>query len=272
MKRRLAPWICLLLLWSLLPMVWQLISSFSTAESLVNGSIPFLQRWTLVHYKELLASDPPFWRYLLNSTIVSGLTTVVTLALAIPAAYGLARIPLQLRRVLRWITAAAALFPYVLLFLALLELARRFSLGNSLIALAMPYSGLAMPLALLLLTSAFEALPRELEDAARLEGLGLWQRLRWVLVPLLAPASASTAILVFLFAWNEYPIALTWLSRDELLTLPVAMARIAGSSIYSIPYGAYAAATVLGSIPLLLLVLICQRQIVSGLTNGAIKG
>ena len=129
-----------------------------------------------------------------------------------------------------------------------------------------------MPLALLLLTSAFEALPRELEDAARLEGLGMWQRLRWVLVPLLAPASASTAILVFLFAWNEYPIALTWLSRDELLTLPVAMARIAGSSIYSIPYGAYAAATVLGSIPLLLLVLICQRQIVSGLTNGAIKG
>ena len=146
------------------------------------------------------------------------------------------------------------------------------TLANSLIALAMPYSGLAMPLALLLLTSAFEALPRELEDAARLEGLGLWQRLRWVLVPLLAPASASTAILVFLFAWNEYPIALTWLSRDELLTLPVAMARIAGSSIYSIPYGAYAAATVLGSIPLLLLVLICQRQIVSGLTNGAIKG
>ena len=272
MTRRLAPWISLLLVWSLLPMLWQLISSFPTAESLVDGSIPFLQRWTLVHYRELLASDPPFWRYVLNSAAVSGLPTLITLALAIPAAYGLARVPQQLRRIVRWMTAAAALFPYVLLFLALLELARRFSLGNNLFALALPYAGLAMPLALLLLTSAFEALPKELEDAARLEGLGLWQRLRWVLVPLLAPASASTAILVFLFAWNEYPIALTWLSRDDLLTLPVAMARIAGSSIYSIPYGAYAAATVLGSIPLLLLVLICQRQIVSGLTNGAIKG
>ena len=122
MKRRLAPWICLLLVWSLLPMLWQLISSFSTAESLVNGSIPFQARWTLVHYKELLASDPPFWRYLLNSTIVSGLTTVITLALAIPAAYGLARVPQQLRRIVRWMTAAAALFPYVLLFLALLAL------------------------------------------------------------------------------------------------------------------------------------------------------
>jgi multiple sugar transport system permease protein len=129
-----------------------------------------------------------------------------------------------------------------------------------------------MPLALLLLTAAFEGLPKDLDDAARLESLTLRQRLRWVMLPLIAPASASTAILVFLFAWNEYPIALTWLSRSDLLTLPVAMARIAGSSIYSIPYGAYAAATVLGAIPLLFLVLLFQRQIVSGLTNGAIKG
>ena len=129
-----------------------------------------------------------------------------------------------------------------------------------------------MPLALLLLSAAFEGLPKDLEDAAQLEGLTLIQRLRWVMIPLIAPASASTAILVFLFAWNEYPIALTWISDASLLTLPVAVARIAGSSIYSIPYGAYAAATVLGSIPLLMLVLIFQKQIVSGLTNGAIKG
>ena len=129
-----------------------------------------------------------------------------------------------------------------------------------------------MPLAVLLLLSAFRDLPSELEEAARLEGLNLWQRLRWVLIPLIGPATASTAILVFLFSWNEYPIALTWISRADLLTLPVAIARIAGSSVYSIPYGAYAAATVLGALPLLLLVLIFQRQIVSGLTQGAIKG
>ena len=106
----------------------------------------------------------------------------------------------------------------MLLFLALLELARTFSLGNNLIAIAIPYSALSMPLALLLLTAAFEALPNDLEDAAKLEGLSVWQRLRWVLLPLIAPASASTAILVFLFAWNEYPVALTWLSRSDLLT------------------------------------------------------
>ena len=160
----------------------------------------------------------------------------------------------------------------MLLFLALLELAREFELGNSLLAIALPYAGLALPLALLLLISAFEGLPTDLDDAARLEGLGLINRLRLVLLPLIAPAIASTGILVFLFSWNEYPIALTWLSRDDLLTLPVAMARIAGSSIYAVPYGAYAAATVLGSLPLLILVLVCQRQIVAGLTNGALKG
>ena len=264
--------VTLLLIWSLAPMVWQLISSFTSSEALVNGAIPFQDRWTLMHYRELLSSDPPFWRYLLNSTVVAGVSTALTLVLAVPAAYVLAQLPLRWRRGIRSAVMAAALFPYVLLFLALLELARNFQLGNSLFALAFPYSALAMPLALLLLTAAFEGLPKDLDDAARLEGLTLRQRLRWVMLPLIAPASASTAILVFLFAWNEYPIALTWLSRSDLLTLPVAMARIAGSSIYSIPYGAYAAATVLGAIPLLFLVLLFQRQIVSGLTNGAIKG
>ena len=264
--------VTLLLIWSLAPMAWQLISSFTSSEALVNGAIPFEQRWTLIHYRELLSSDPPFWRYLLNSTVVAGVSTALTLVLAVPAAYVLAQLPLRWRRGIRSAVMAAALFPYVLLFLALLELARNFQLVNSLFALAFPYSALAMPLALLLLTAAFEGLPKDLDDAARLEGLTLRQRLRWVMLPLIAPASASTAILVFLFAWNEYPIALTWLSRSDLLTLPVAMARIAGSSIYSIPYGAYAAATVLGAIPLLLLVLLFQRQIVSGLTSGAIKG
>ena len=265
-------WISLLLIWSLAPMLWQLISSFTTTAALVDGAVPFVQRWTLIHYRQLLSSDPPFWRFLLNSTALASASTVLTITLAIPAAYGLVRLPQRWLRTSRALIAGAALFPYVLLFLALLELARSLNLGNSLLALAIPYSALSLPLALLLLTAAFEGLPKDLDDAAKLEGMSLMQRLRWVLIPLIAPATASTAILVFLFAWNEYPIALTWLSRSDQLTLPVAMARIAGSSVYSVPYGAYAAATVIGAIPLLLLVLLFQRQIVSGLTNGAVKG
>jgi multiple sugar transport system permease protein len=160
----------------------------------------------------------------------------------------------------------------VLLFLALLEVARALGLANSLIALSFPYAALSLPLAVLLLRAAFADLPQELEDAACLEGLNLPQRLRFVLLPLMAPAIASTSILVFLLSWNEYPIALTWISRSELLTLPTAIARISSSSIYTIPYGPYAAATVLGSIPLLLLMLVFQRAIVTGLTQGAMKG
>ena len=129
-----------------------------------------------------------------------------------------------------------------------------------------------MPLAILLLSSAFQDLPNDLDEAGRLEGLNLLQRFRFILIPLIAPATSSTAIIVFLFSWNEYPIALTWISQVDLITLPVAIARIAGSSVYSVPYGAYAAATVLGAIPLMLIVLIFQKQIISGLTQGAIKG
>ena len=264
-------WIIITLLWTVLPMVWQLICSFTTNTALVDSSVSFSQKWTLYHYKELFMSDPPFWRYLMNSSIVATITTILTLILSIPGAYALSNMSIKWSKFAKIIIIAAAMFPYVLLFLALLELARLFGLGNNLIALCLPYCALSLPLALLLLTSAFDGLPKDLDSAAKLEGMSLLSRLRWILIPLITPASASTSILVFLFSWNEYPIALTWISRTELLTLPVAIARIAGSSIYSIPYGTYAAATVIGSIPLLLIVLIFQKQIVSGLTSGAVK-
>ena len=172
MNRSNSLWIGLVLIWSLLPMLWQLVTSFTSSDALVDAALPFAQQWTLEHYRTLLASDPPFWRYLLNSTVVGGLTTALTLLMAVPAAYGIARMSSRSRGTVRTLVAAAALFPYVLLFLALLELAREFELGNSLLAIALPYAGLALPLALLLLISAFEGLPTDLDDAARLEDSG----------------------------------------------------------------------------------------------------
>ncbi len=263
----------LVLIWSLGPMLWQLRTSLLPPEALVTpvagaGAV----RWTLENYRLILSADPPFWRYLINSCLVGGATTLLTLVLAVPCAYGLQRQQGPLRWAVSGTLLGAALFPTVLLFLALLEMARRFELANNLLALSLPYAAISLPLAVLLLRAALADLPGELEDAARLEGLDLAQRLRYVLLPLLAPALASTGILVFLFSWNEYPIALTWISRADLLTLPTAMARIAGSSVYTVPYGALAAATVLGSLPLLALMLIFQRRIVAGLTQGAVKG
>ena len=264
--------VALLLLWSLGPMLWQLYTSLRSADALLLGSAGLGGGWTLANYTDVLSGDPPFWRYMLNSTVVGALSTLFTLALAIPCAYALSRRGGLLRLLVGGGLLAAAVFPYVLLFLALLEVARQLGLANNLLALSLPYAGLSLPLAVLLLHAAFAELPVELEENALLEGFSLLQRLRWILLPLMGPAVASTGLLVFLFSWNEFPIALTWLSRSELLTLAPAMARIAGSSVFTVPYGAFAAATVLGSLPLLALLLLFQRQIVAGLTQGAIKG
>jgi multiple sugar transport system permease protein len=260
--------VALLLLWSL----GQLYTSLRSADALLLGSAGLGGGWTLANYTDVLSGDPPFWRYMLNSTVVGALSTLFTLALAIPCAYALSRRGGLLRLLVGGGLLAAAVFPYVLLFLALLEVARQLGLANNLLALSLPYAGLSLPLAVLLLQAAFAELPVELEENALLEGFSLLQRLRWILLPLMGPAVASTGLLVFLFSWNEFPIALTWLSRSELLTLAPAMARIAGSSVFTVPYGAFAAATVLGSLPLLALLLLFQRQIVAGLTQGAIKG
>ena len=264
--------VALLLLWSLGPMLWQLYTSLRSADALLLGSAGLGGGWTLANYTDVLSGDPPFWRYMLNSTVVGALSTLFTLALAIPCAYALSRRGGLLRLLVGGGLLAAAVFPYVLLFLALLEVARQLGLANNLLALSLPYACLSLPLAVLLLQAAFAELPVELEENALLEGFSLLQRLRWILLPLMGPAVASTGLLVFLFSWNEFPIALTWLSRSELLTLAPAMARIAGSSVFTVPYGAFAAATVLGSLPLLALLLLFQRQIVAGLTQGAIKG
>ncbi len=266
------PWFVAICIWSLAPLLWQLYTSFSTSEALTMPLSEVEKRWTFDNYIQILNAEPPFWRYLINSTILSLSTTIITLILSIPAAYSITKLPTFIANNFKRVLLSAALFPYVLLFLALLEVARKLNIGNNLLALSIPYSALSIPLAVLLISSAFNDLPDGLDEAARLEGLNLFQRFRYILVPLIRPAVASTSILVFIFSWNEYPIALTWLSKENVLTLPVAIARIAGSSVYSVPYGAYAAATVLGSIPLLIVVMIFQKQIVSGLTKGAIKG
>ena len=265
--------ITLILIWSLSPLAWQVYTSFCTSEALINPfDLHLEKRWTIENYSTLLSAKPSFWKYLINSTIVGLLSTFTTLAISIPAAYAVSRMKSKTIRAYKLFLMSAALFPYVLLFLALLELARNLNLGNNLIALTIPYTALSLPLAILLLSSAFDDIPIDLEDAAKIEGLNTFQRIKLILLPLISPAIGSTSILIFLFSWNEYPIALTWISDTDLLTLPVAIARIAGSSVYSVPYGSFAAATVLGSIPLIMIVFIFQKQIVSGLTQGAVKG
>ncbi|MBD2037120.1 carbohydrate ABC transporter permease [Phormidium sp. FACHB-592] len=256
----------------LAPMLWQVLTSFKVNEDIsAVPNVYFPTRLTLNHYIELF-SRRPFMRYILNSAIVSLISTIACLAIGSPAAYALARLRPLGRKVVQAAVLLITLFPGILLLQGLLEIVQFFHLGNNYLALIIPYTAINLPLTILVMQSFFEQLPKDLEDAAKVDGYSIWQMLIQIVMPLTLPALVTTGILTFIFAWNEYIFALTFLTEESMKTIPVASAQIGGSSVFEIPYGPIAAATVIGTIPLVILVLFFQRQIVQGLTAGAVKG
>lgn len=157
-----------------------------------------------------------------------------------------------------------------MLFLGLLEIVQALHLGNNYLALIIPYTAINLPLTILVLHSFFQQLPKDLEDAAKIDGYNTWQMLVQILLPLTVPALFTTGILTFIFAWNEFIFALTFITREQMKTIPVAVAQLSGASIFEIPYGPIAAATMVGTFPLVFLFF--QLKIVQGLTAGAVKG
>jgi len=261
-----------LVVFSLAPILWQVLTSFKVSSDIAAvPNVYFPSHLTLSHYAEVLQRRP-FGRYMLNSAFVATTSTALALGLGAPAAYALARLKLWGQQLILGGILIVTLFPYVLVFLGLLELVRSLGLGNNYLALILPYTAFNLPLAILVLRSFFQTLPREIEDAARIDGYRTWQILWHIVLPLTVPALVTTAILVFIFAWNEFILALTFISQDSLKTIPVAAAQLGGASVFEIPYGPLAAATVLGTAPLVVLILFFQRRIVQGLTAGAVKG
>ncbi len=260
------------LLISLAPVLWQLLTSVKVNEDIAAvPTVYFPTRFTLQHYIELFTRRP-FLRYLLNSAFVSITSTLVCLAIGTPAAYVLARLrPLGGKIVLASVLIVT-LFPSILLFLGLLEIVQVLRLANNYLALIIPYTAINLPLTILVLRSFFQQLPKDLEDSAQVDGYNTWQMLTQILLPMTVPAMVTTGILAFIFAWNEFIFALTFITREGMKTIPVAASQIGGASVFEIPYGPIAAATVLGTLPLVLLVLFFQRKIVQGLTAGAVKG
>lgn len=273
LKRILLPLaIVLVVIFCLAPVLWQVLTSFKVNQDI--AAVPtkyFPTRYTLNHYIELFTRRP-FWRYILNSAFVSIVSTFVSLAIGAPAAYALARLRPRGGKVILAGVLIVTLFPGILLFLGLLEIIQVFNLANNYLALIIPYTAINLPLTILVLRSFFFALPKDLEDAAKVDGYNTWQMLLQILLPMTVPALVTTGILTFIFAWNEFIFALTFMTREELKTIPVAAAQLGGASVFEIPYGPLAAATVLGTLPLVLLVLFFQRKIVQGLTAGAVKG
>ena len=256
----------------LAPIFWQILTSVKLNKDI--SAIPnvyFPQEFTLEHYAQLF-SRRPFLTYVLNSALVASISTVLCLVLGSPAAYALTRMNLPGEKLILTGILIITLFPYVLLFLGLLEIVKAVGLGNNYLALIIPYTAINLPLTILVMRSFFQQLPQDLEDAAKIDGYKTWGMLVNILLPMTLPALATTGILTFIFAWNEYIFALTFITEEAKKTIPVATAQLGGASLFDIPYGPIAAATVLGTLPLVILVLVFQRQIVQGLTAGAVKG
>jgi multiple sugar transport system permease protein len=264
--------IALTVIFSLAPILWQVLTSFKTnadIEAVPTVYIP--TQFTLQHYIEIFTRRP-FINYMFNSGFVAVTSTLLCLLLGTPAAYALARLRLPGERIILAIVLVVTLFPYILLFLGLLEIVRATGLANNYLALIIPYTAMNIPLTILVMRSFFQQLPRDLEDSAKVDGYNTWQMLVKILLPMTVPALVTTGILTFIASWNEFLFALTFITRESMKTIPVAVAQLSGTTVFEIPYGAQAAATVVGTIPLVILVLLFQRRIVQGLTSGAVKG
>jgi multiple sugar transport system permease protein len=264
--------VAFVVLFSLAPILWQVLTSIKVNPDIAAiPNVYFPRRFTLQHYIEIF-NRRPFLSYMLNSFLVSTISTLLCLALGTPAAYALARLRLRGERIILTLVLIVTLFPYILLFIGLLEIVRATGLANNYLALIIPYTAINIPLTILVMRSFFQQLPRDLEDSAKVDGYNTWQMLIQILLPLTTPALVTTGILAFIAAWNEFIFALTFITRESMKTIPVAVAQISGTAVFEIPYGALAAATVVGTLPLVILVLLFQRRIVQGLTAGAVKG
>jgi ABC-type glycerol-3-phosphate transport system permease component len=267
MTRRVAI-VAILAVWAF-PLYWMLAASLTPEARLFDA--PSLVPASLVfdHYRALF-DERQFWIPIRNSLIVAGVTTLLAVPIAACAAYALARLRL---RGARWILAgilAISVFPQIAVVSPLYLLLRSLGLIDTYPGLVLPYLTFAMPLAVWLLAGFFRQLPRELEEAALMDGASRIRSAVEIVVPLAAPALATTAILTFLYAWNEFLFALSFTLGPDRQTVPVAIALFRGQ--YQVPWGQVLAAAVVASLPVAIVVLAFQRRLVKGLTAGAVKG
>jgi trehalose/maltose transport system permease protein len=251
--------------------------AYTISTSLKSGTALFSTHlWpdepTLRNYVQLFEGRQPFGRQLLNSVMVATLTVAVALVLAITASYALGRIQFKGKSALLLAILAVSMFPQVAVLSGMFELMQALGLYNRALGLVVPYTIFTLPFTVWVLTTFMRGLPIELEEAAIMDGCGPLRIIFQVFMPLLWPALVSTGLLAFIGAWNEFLFALTFIADDTQRTVPVAISLITGATAYEIPWGSIMAASVIVTVPLVLLVLMFQRKIVSGLTAGAVKG
>ena len=256
--------------WALMPVVWIVSLSFKHGDDIDNKQF-WPTQWSWDNYKTVFGTDL-FTSALRNSLGISLIATTVSVVLAMFAAYAVARLDFPGKRWVLVSALAVSMFPAISIATPLFNLWREIGLYDTWAGLVIPYLALTLPLSMWTLTSFFRQIPRDLEQAAQVDGATTWQAFRRILVPLAAPGVFTTAILAFFIAWNDFVFGITLTSTDKARPVPAALAFFSGASEFQQPTAAIAAASVVVTIPVVVLVMLFQRRIVAGLTGGAVKG
>jgi multiple sugar transport system permease protein len=263
--------ILIVVLYALIPVIWIVSLSLKQTADIGDGNFFPTGGISFENYTSLFESGE-FVGPLRNSIIAAAVATLLSIILASMAAYAIARLEFPGKTLILSAALALAIFPPISIVGSLFNLWRDIGLFDTLPGLIIPYMTFSLPLAIYTLSAFFREIPWELEQAAQIDGATPWQAFTKVIVPLATPGVFTAAILVFIFAWNDFLFAITLTSTDASQTVPAAMAFFTGSSQFADPTGSIAAAAVVVTIPIIIMVLIFQRRIVAGLTAGAVKG
>jgi trehalose/maltose transport system permease protein len=253
-----------------IPVLWLVSLSFKDPSTLTDGSF-YPHKWTTANYRGIF-NQPLFTHALLNSIGIAIISTILGVVLGAMAAYAIARLDFPGKRLLVASALLIAMFPAISLVNPMFNLWRTLGIFDTWIGLIIPYMTFSLPLSIYTLSAFFREIPWELERAAALDGATPMQAFRRVIIPLAAPGVFTTAILVFLFCWNDFVFAISLTSTNNARTVPAAIAFFTGASQFQQPTGSIAAAAVIITIPVIVVVMLFQRRIVAGLTAGAVKG
>jgi multiple sugar transport system permease protein len=262
--------VAFIVVYCLAPFYWMIASSLKANPLLDQALIP--RNPTLVNFREVFSSHNNFQYALRNSVIVAGSVTILALLIGVFASYALARLQFRRKRLVLAAVLATAMFPLIALLTPLFQLFSNLHLIDTYPPMIITDISFTLPLAIYVLTSFFAEMPWELEMAAKVDGATPGQAFRKVIIPLAAPGVFTTAIIVFIAAWNEFLIAYTMTQTLKAQPVTVAIAKFTGVSKFEQPFGTIMAAGVVVTVPLVILVLIFQRRIVAGLTAGGVKG
>ena len=252
----------------LLPVLWILDVALSPGN-ILGGDVK-MSDWTTEHFQKMLDSESSFWVWMRNSLVVSLGTTVLGLTMAVPAAYAFSRFRFSGREQSMFAFLLVQMFPGIIILVPYFMVMKSLGLLNTSLGLILAYSVTALPLCVWMLKGFFDTVPRELEEAALLDGCNQFQVFWKIVLPLSLPAVAVTALFSFLAAWNEYLLALTFNTSNEMYTLPVGLASLISSTGQA--WGDFAAASILVSLPVVILFIVFQKFLIQGLSSGSVKG